>query len=63
MEQKIKNLVEELKTENASIAIELNNLVYGGINDRILGNSTAKRLKYNNNIDFIKRLESILNSK
>lgn len=55
MEQKIRNLVEELKSENQSIAIELNS--------RALENSTAQRLKYNNNIDFIKKLESILNSK
>ena len=64
MEKDIKNLVEELKKENENISEILNNAFYKSL-DKSINNSSAenlqlKRIKYNNNIDFIKKLQNII---
>jgi hypothetical protein len=63
MEKDIKKLVEELKKENLNISEILNNVAYrsiGSTTKHSLEYFVLKRMKYNNNIDFIKKLEDIL---
>ena len=62
MKKDIKNLVEELKEENLNLSKELNNLDYRNIRSASSEYFILKRMKYNNNIDFIKKLEDILKS-